>query len=395
MKKKWWFLGLFIVAGYVAWALLRPLPDLQPTAKSVNLRISSGSATLTWPTTGQAAVGIIGSDILETHGPQKPAPTASTAKIITALMVLRQKPISVGQQGPTITLTAADKALYDAYSAQQGSVVPVQAGEQISEYQMLEAMLLPSANNMADSLATWAYGSLTGYSAAANAYLKQLGLTDTTVGSDASGFAPTTVSTAHDMVKLGELVMQNPVLASIVSKTSTSDIPLVPVSKNVNFLLGTDGIIGVKTGNTDQAGGVFVAGARININQKPVTIVTALLDAPTLFSAMKFSLPLIQSAEANFKPITAIHANDVVGYYKQPWGGKLPVIASQDLTLTTWQSATLKATANLVPFSAHEIPSNVAILTVSDPSTGQQQTVPLKLDSTPTKPNLTWRLLHP
>ncbi|HSX45419.1 MAG TPA: D-alanyl-D-alanine carboxypeptidase, partial [Candidatus Saccharimonadia bacterium] len=235
-KSRWirWVVAFaVIVVLYLAWAIFRPLPGINATGPRT-LSLTTPDTVLAWPAAGQSAVGVTGTNILLAHGVQKPAPTASTAKLITCLLVLKQKPLSVGQQGPTITLTPGDVAIYNSYLAHAGSTVPVAAGEQISEYQMLEAILLPSANNMADSLAIWAYGSLPAYTAAANAWLKQQGLADTTVGSDASGYNPSTVSTAADLVRIGEMAMQSPVLAGVVGQTSAAGIPMAGTIKNVN-----------------------------------------------------------------------------------------------------------------------------------------------------------------
>ncbi len=60
-------------------------------------------------------------------------PIASVAKVMTAYAVLKQKPLSAGQQGPMITITAADVAIYNDYVAKDGSVAKVEQGEQISE----------------------------------------------------------------------------------------------------------------------------------------------------------------------------------------------------------------------------------------------------------------------
>ena len=95
--------------------------------------------------------------------------------------------------------------------------------------------------------------------------------------------------------------MQNPVLAQIVSQPTASNIPVVNTVKNVNFLLGSNGIVGIKTGNTDQVGGVFISASRITVNTKPVVIVTAFTNAPSLFEALQDSVPLVQSAQANSK----------------------------------------------------------------------------------------------
>jgi D-alanyl-D-alanine carboxypeptidase (penicillin-binding protein 5/6) len=396
--KRWLFLFavLVLLGSYSYWALSRPLPLLNPTSSSLPLQTQTAATRLSWAGSGQSAVGIVGSSILETHGVQNATPIASTAKLITALLVLHEKPLSVGQQGPTITLNANDVALYASYAARNGSVVRVVAGEQISEYQMLQTILLPSANNMADSLATWAFGSLSAYSSAANKYLSQLSLGHTHVGADASGFEPSTTSTANDLVRLGELAMQNPVLAQIVGQATAGGIPVVNSIKNVNSLLGTSGIIGVKTGNTDQAGGVFISAARTTVNNKPVTIVTALVGAPTLFEALKGSLPLIQSAQANFKPASIITAGAVVGHYQQPWGSSITAIAGKNLTLSTWNGSVISSTIQLRPAPANaQAGQTVGTVTTPQSALTGQQSVPIKLQTSPSKPSIRWHLLHP
>ena len=102
---------------------------------------------------------------------------------------------------------------------------------------MIEGMLLPSADNIADSLAIWGFGSLADYSTYANQYIKSQYLSDTTVGSDASGFDPSSMTTADNLISIGQLVMANPVLASIVGQPSVSGFPVVNTIKNVNSVL--------------------------------------------------------------------------------------------------------------------------------------------------------------
>jgi serine-type D-Ala-D-Ala carboxypeptidase (penicillin-binding protein 5/6) len=399
---KRWLYGLVVIVvlllgGYGYWSSNRSLAPLKPSTGSTQLIVKTPAAKLSWPAGGQAAVGIAGSSILVTHGPQTPLPTASTAKLITALTVLRQKPLDLNQPGPMITLGPADVALYASYKARGGSVVPVAAGEQISEYQMLQTLMLPSANNMADSLAVWAFGSLPAYTAAANLYLKSHDLTQTKVGvQDASGFAPDTTSTARDLVKIGELAMQNPVLAQIVGQSSASGIPRANTVKNVNSLLGTANIIGVKTGNTDEAGGVFVSASRTAVNGRPVTIVTAFIGAPSLFAAMKGSLPLIQSAQANFTHVTVIKVGTVVGSYRLPWGGSVAAVAAKNLSLDSWNGSSVSAAIQLNTLPANTpAGTNVGSITVPKSAFNNRQSIPVKLQTTPTKPPLKWRLLHP
>lgn len=389
---RWLVATTVVLIGYSYWTLGRPLPLLQPEQAKVSLTAPTAPAQLKWPAGSQAALGVLGTDIKLKSGVQKPVPTASTAKIITSLVVLDKNPLGLNQAGPMITMTTADEARYRSYVAQDGSVVPVKAGEQLSQYQMLQTILLPSANNMADGLAIWAYGSLPAYQQAANAYLAEHDLIRTHVGSDASGLAPDTTSTAEDLVALGKLAMQNPVIAQIAAQAEVGGIPMTTSIKNVNNLLGTAGIIGLKTGNSDHAGGAFVGAAKTMVNGKPVIIVTAVLGAPNRPAAMSQSLALIQSAEANFKPTAVVKAGSVVGYYKQPWGGRIPAITDKDLTVSAWQGSNTSAQASLKPISAEtSATETVGSVSSSDKSTS----LDVRLRNSPTQPSVWWRLSHP
>ncbi|MFM1723024.1 D-alanyl-D-alanine carboxypeptidase [Rhodococcus sp. PAM 2766] len=192
----------------------------------------------------------------------RPRPTASTAKIITALAVLDRKPLAPGEDGPMLTMTEADADLYRDYADRGGSAVAVGAGQELSEYEMLVGMLLPSANNLADTLAVWAFGSLDEYRTAATELVRSLGMTSTTVGTDASGFSPSTTSTARDLTLLAAAAVRHPVVAEIVAR-DRAVLSGVGAVYNTNSLLGRPGVVGLKTGTTTEAGGVFLFAAKV------------------------------------------------------------------------------------------------------------------------------------
>lgn len=81
---------------------------------------------------------------------------------MAAHLVLSDHPLELDQDGPTITLTDADAADTDRRRGQQESVVSIAAGEQLTELQALQALLLPSANSIAAVLARWDAGSVEG-----------------------------------------------------------------------------------------------------------------------------------------------------------------------------------------------------------------------------------------
>lgn len=211
------------------------------------------------PRYGQTAIGW-NSEQLSTSGPRHPVPIGSVAKVMTAYIVLRHHPLSAGQPGPTLHVDAAAAADYQQRSGSDQSLVPVRAGESLTERQALQGLLVPSGNNIADLLARWDAGSVASFVRQMNETAARLGLHDTRY-SDPSGYAPATVSTAVDQTRLARIASRIPALVDIAGQRSV-DLPVAGTMRNYNALLGTDGVIGLKTGTTDQGGGNFVFLAR-------------------------------------------------------------------------------------------------------------------------------------
>jgi D-alanyl-D-alanine carboxypeptidase (penicillin-binding protein 5/6) len=323
---------------------MRPLPTIQPTVNIKN-PTSGSPVSLPWPAYGQAAIGTDGLGVLATNGAQKSAPIASIAKVMTAYSVLKHKPLNTGQQGPQISITDQDVLTYNDYYSKGGSVARVTQGEKISEYQALQALMLPSANNFADTLATWAFGSMDKYIIYANNQAKLLGLKETHI-SDASGFSPQTLSSANDLVVLGQAAIKDPVLAEIVNQLQ-ANIPEAGVIHNVNWLLGTDSVNGIKTGNTEEAMGCFLFSSVRNIGGQKVTLVGAILGAPDLNKAINDSRPLINSADQGFEMVNAVKAGQSIGYYSLPWNGRVSAVAKKDLSFFVWKGSNVELTAKL------------------------------------------------
>jgi serine-type D-Ala-D-Ala carboxypeptidase (penicillin-binding protein 5/6) len=231
-----------------------------------------------WPAYGQAAFVQAGQSQIRASPNQHLAAIASVAKVMTAYLVLREHPLRLGQDGPTITLTDVDAADTDRRRRQQESVVSIAAGEQLTQLQALQALLLPSANNIAAVLARWDAGSVDRFVARMNATARSLGMTHTRY-TDPSGYDDATVSTAADQVRLVDRAMRLPVFASIVA-TPSATLPVAGTVHNTNTLLGHNGFIGVKTGSTAAAGGCFAFRAIRWIDGKPTTITGAVLGQP-------------------------------------------------------------------------------------------------------------------
>jgi D-alanyl-D-alanine carboxypeptidase (penicillin-binding protein 5/6) len=174
---------------------------------------------------------------------------------MTAYLVLRDHPLALAEDGPRITLTDADVADTDRRRGQQESVVSIAAGEQLTERQALQALLLPSANNIAAVLARWDAGSTDRFVARMNVAARSLSMTHTRY-TDPSGYDDGTVSTAADQVRIVDRAMGLPVFASIVA-TPSAPLPVAGTVYNTNTLLGHNGFVGIKTGSDAAAGGCF------------------------------------------------------------------------------------------------------------------------------------------
>ncbi|MGN6377323.1 MAG: D-alanyl-D-alanine carboxypeptidase family protein [Gaiellales bacterium] len=278
--------GLLAVAAIVALGHRLPSsPASRAASPPHSARRSEGRLTLgegphsnIWPAAGQAAFARTGQPQIHAGPHQHPAPIASVAKVMTAYVVLRDHPLRPGEDGPAITLTAADVADTYRRAAQHESVVPIAAGEELTERQALQALLLPSANNIAAVLARWDAGSADGFVARMNAAARSLGMTHTRY-TDPSGYDDSTVSTAADQVRIVERAMRLPVFASIVAMPSAT-LPVAGIVHNTDTLLGHDGFVGVKTGSDDAAGGCFAFRATRWIRGRRTVITGVVLGQP-------------------------------------------------------------------------------------------------------------------
>lgn len=386
------FIAFLLVVVYCGFDLLSPLPAIEATTQPSPFP-NPGTLVVNWPNAEESSVGVLGYGLVESHGAQQETPTASIAKLVTALAVLKQKPLAIGEQGPVITINAADVADYQNFISEDGSVVQVTVGEQITEYQALQAMLLPSANNMADTLAVWAFGSNSSYTAYANQLVGGLGMSHTTI-SDPSGFSPNTLSTSNDLIILGEAALNNSVIAQIVSQPSAV-IPVAGQINNVNSLVGQSGVIGIKTGNTDQAGGCFLTAAKYALSDnQSLTIITSIMKSPTLQVAINSTPPILQSIKSQIQ-LKDLPAGYSVAKYSTPWGETVNATTQTNIPVPSLAGVNTSSQVTTIaiqpPKSAGTEVGTAAFGIGSSSPKSSSVALAQKL----TGPSLFWRLIHP
>jgi serine-type D-Ala-D-Ala carboxypeptidase (penicillin-binding protein 5/6) len=213
---------------------------------------STTGASLAWPSVGSAAVDIPSLGVVESHD-NAVVPIASLTKMMTVYVALKDMPLSIGETGPCHTVTSSDVETFNDMSQIDESSVPVKVGEQLCESDLLEGVLVHSAGNYAVMLANMVAGSNSAFIQQMNGEAAILDLTGTSYA-DVTGFSAQSVSTALDQVRLAALLMQSPLVRSIVILPSVT-LPFAGVEPSYTPDVGTDNVIGVKSGRTEEAGG--------------------------------------------------------------------------------------------------------------------------------------------
>ena len=378
--------------GYLSATGLAPVPA-EAAALSQPASLTQAAAQPDWPGFGVSAIGAVGfPGVLGGSGDPASVPIASVTKIVTALVVLDAKPLAgEGDPGPDITFTDTDVDIYYKVIAQNGSVAPVVAGMVLSEREVLEAMLLPSANNYALSLAVWAYGSEDAYLAAADSWLAKNGLDDTSVA-DTSGLSTSSRSSTADLVDIGKLAIDDPALASIVALPSAT-IPVIGAVKNTNKLLGRFGVDGIKTGTTDAAGACLLFSTDVKVGSRTVTLVGVILGGTDHSQVNSAVAALITSAKAGFHEVTLTDKGAAYGTYATAWGQGSRAVAAKAASVLVWSDTPISgvATARKLGLGSENDEVGSVEFTVGDKTVS----VPLVLDQAVSDPGPAWRFSHP
>jgi serine-type D-Ala-D-Ala carboxypeptidase (penicillin-binding protein 5/6) len=331
---------------------IRPVPAATGVS-SVSSPGSGGSLpSIPWPASGQSALAIKGTGATIATQGAHPLPIASVTKVMTALLTLEAKPLTPGQQGPAITLTDADVRDFQTAQASSQSFVQVQAGEQITEYQALQGLMLPSGNNLASTLARWAGGSEAAFVQQMNARAKSLGMQQTSF-KDPSGFSDQNVSTPTDLTYLGQAAMANPALAEIVAQPQ-ANLPVAGTVFNVNTLVGKDGIVGIKTGSLPPpAGSLLLFAANVAApGGGTAMIIGAVQGLEQLDQVFDATHTLLAAVPAALYKAKIASRGQTVGHYQAPWGGTVPVVATEDVALVQWKGTPLKVNLALSDLEA-------------------------------------------
>lgn len=228
---------------------------------------------------------------------------ASTTKIMTAIVVLEKGNLS---DVVTISKKAANTG---------GSRLKINTNDKISVLDLLYGLMLRSGNDAAVALAEYVGGSIEGFAKLMNKKAIEIGLKNTHFVTPHGLDNIEHYTTAYELAVLTDYAMQNEKFSKIVNTKNTT-ISINGVARNIyntNELLGTlNGVNGVKTGFTNNAGRCLVTSCTRNGNQ----IITVVLGCDAKKYRTSDSIKLIEYA---FKNYTRVNIEEKVKIEFEKW----------------------------------------------------------------------------
>lgn len=199
-------------------------------------------------------------DVLYQREADTPLPPASTVKLVTALVVTHY-----AEPEELVTVQAED-----VVDPLKESHMGLQAGDVLTVHDLLVGMLIPSGNDASNTLARFVGGRLPGAGSPVERFVAEMNATADRLGMSGSHFvnpegidAPGQVTTARDLAVAGRALLADAELAPMVALPRAVVHIGGPQSRvvsliNTNELLAQEGVIGIKTGTTGEAGQCLV-----------------------------------------------------------------------------------------------------------------------------------------
>lgn len=292
----------------------------QPGATNSTNVIAAGSDA---PATNAEAALLISPDsgmvLYEKNADERRFP-ASTTKIMTALITLER----VSDLNETVTAEASDFELLSADS----STANIKEGERVTVEDLLYALMLPSANEAAYMLARHVGGTYEEFINLMNQRAQELGCTGTHFSNPCGLHGDDHYTTARDLYKIAYAAMQDETFRDIVStvqhrmaKTNMHEERTILTTNKLILSsyaeYAYNRCLGVKTGNTSQAGNCFVGYAEYG-DAKLYSVVMGCDDHSLAFHEIPASFPdtkaLFQWGFENFTSKTLAHQGDALAH---------------------------------------------------------------------------------
>jgi D-alanyl-D-alanine carboxypeptidase (penicillin-binding protein 5/6) len=259
--------------------------------------------------------------VLASHAVQRRLPIASTTKLMTAYVAMRELPLEKRVRA----------APYEPIYGE--SLLGLRTGQRISVRDLLYGLILRSGNDAAHTLAIAAAGSQRRFVAQMNRYAAALGLANThytnPIGLDQRG----NYSCARDLLTLTQRLLRDPAFAKIADARNAvlrSVRPRRRIETINELLLMAPWVTGVKTGHTFDAAYVLVGSGR----RKGVDLISVAIGAPSDEARYADNLELLEYGFRRYRRRLPVHAGqDLADPEIRYSGGSLPLRAARTLVV--------------------------------------------------------------
>lgn len=302
---------------------------------------------LPWPKQGSAAIAVPALSVAAASPSQPQQPIASLTKMMTTWVVLQHLPLTYSQRGPCLNVTANEVAMYHFDVATDQSNAAIANGETLCEGTLLRGLLVHSAGDYGSLLVTMLGMTQDQFVNEMNRDAKAFGMTHTHYV-DYTGISPYDRSTAQDQAIIAVALMTNePIVRSIVALPRVR-LPVAGVVISYTPLVGQHGVVGVKSGYTNLAGGCDVMAINYSLNGTVITTYAVDLGqhgGDALNIAGLANLLLSHTLRAQFVRVVGTNGTTVEW---EGWPGYV-VAPTTTTTTTTSTSTTTTTTTTTIP----------------------------------------------
>jgi len=291
-------------------ALLAAVAAPATAAPSVP-EISAGSAIV---------VNAANGDVLYARSPDRRRAIASTTKLMTALLTLES--VSLNDRFAAVRYRAAPAEV----------TIGLRPGERMTVRDLMRALLLPSANDAAATLAEGVAGSRSRFVRMMNRRARQLGLDHTHYSNPVGLDVGRNYSSAADLVTLARQLRRNAFFRRTTNmpeaRLRSGDHPR-PVVNRDDLVAKYRFVNGIKTGHTNKAGYVLVGSG----TKHGVAVISAVLGAPTEAARDADTLALLEYGLAQLKRVTAVRRGERLGTAKVRYreSDTIPLVAGESV----------------------------------------------------------------
>ena len=299
--------------------------------------------------TAAVAVLVAAPTAAPAQGPPRPDISAETAVVIDARTgetlyaraANRRRAIASTTKIMTALVAREEAELDDVFPASDYRPAPIESqinlrrGERLTLHDLLEGLMLPSANDAAIAIAEGVAGSRSAFVDRMNAKADELGLEDTSFANPIGLDDPDNYSTARELAQMARVLLRDRALARIVDSPSarltTGARPRTVENRN-RLIHSYPWVTGVKTGRTQQAGYVLVGSA----TQRGVSVISVVTGEPgeatrdiDSLALLQYGLDQFRRARVVTKGRRAVEAD--VKYFD---GDKVALVPSSNAALT-------------------------------------------------------------